>query len=238
MDRNPLHILDSKNEGDQAILKAAPLYRNYLNAASEDFFAAVLEGLNALDIRFIENPRLVRGLDYYTHSCFEITAEELGAQKTVLAGGRYDGLVKMMGGPDVAGIGWAAGIERLSLMIAADRLPGKPRPVAVIPVGATTEKNAAIIAEHLRNSGLIVDMAYSGNLSKRMKRANKIGAIAAVLIGDEELSRDVVSVRELDSGLQSELSPEAAAAHLLALTCSSHLSAEALDKVESIRAAR
>ncbi len=106
LERNPLRILDSKDKGDQAVVADAPVYTDYLNAASRDFFAKVKQGLEALGIAYVVNPRLVRGLDYYSHTCFEVTCEELGAQKTILAGGRYDGLIPMMGGPETPGVGW------------------------------------------------------------------------------------------------------------------------------------
>lgn len=239
LERNPLRILDSKNERDQRILEKAPIYRHYLNASSEEFFLKVLDGLTALGLRFVVNPRLVRGLDYYTHSCFEISASELGAQKTVLAGGRYDGLVHMMGGPDVAGIGWAAGIERLSLLVASSVAPPKPRPVAIIPIGSQAERQSLVVAETLRNAEFAVDMAYSGNLAKRMKRANKIEAIAALLLGEDELKRNTVTIRDLGSGSQVELPLDRAVAHLK-LLCNQQGgdSSEALEKVESISAAR
>ncbi|HEY9536701.1 MAG TPA: histidine--tRNA ligase, partial [Kiloniellaceae bacterium] len=113
--RNPLRILDSKDQGDRKLIEGAPLFGDYLNQQSRDFFARVLEGLDLLGIGYTLNDRLVRGLDYYTHTAFEFTTTALGAQGTVLAGGRYDGLVETMGGPSVPGIGWAAGVERLSL---------------------------------------------------------------------------------------------------------------------------
>ena len=108
-----------------------------LNDASRAFFDAVLAGLDALGIDYQINPRLVRGLDYYTHTAFEFTTTELGAQGAVLAGGRYDGLVATMGGPDTPGIGWAAGVERLAMLL--DETPAAPRPVAVVPIGEAAE---------------------------------------------------------------------------------------------------
>ncbi|HEY9549341.1 MAG TPA: histidine--tRNA ligase, partial [Kiloniellaceae bacterium] len=114
--RNPLRILDSKDKGDRKLIEQAPLFGDYLNQQSRDFFAGVLAGLDLLGISYTLNDRLVRGLDYYTHTAFEFTTTALGAQGTVLAGGRYDGLVETMGGPSVPGIGWAAGVERLALL--------------------------------------------------------------------------------------------------------------------------
>ncbi|MGH7061253.1 MAG: His/Gly/Thr/Pro-type tRNA ligase C-terminal domain-containing protein, partial [Stellaceae bacterium] len=148
------------------------------------------------------NPRLVRGLDYYTHTVFEFVTTDLGAQGTVLAGGRYDGLVELFGGPATPGVGWAAGVERLALLIAA---PPPRRAIAVVPVGETEEAIATAIAEMLRRDGYAVDLGYSGNLSRRMRRANRINARLAVLIGADEAARSVVRLRDLDSGEQSDV---------------------------------
>ncbi len=113
---NPLRILDTKDESDIEILKGAPLYRDHLNVASEDYFASVLKGLDALGISYDLNYRIVRGLDYYCHTTFEFVSKSLGSQGGILAGGRYAGLVKQMGGPQMPGVGWAAGVERLALL--------------------------------------------------------------------------------------------------------------------------
>lgn len=201
--RNPLRILDSKDEGDRAIVAAAPLFGDHLNQASRDFFAEVTAGLDALGIAYTINPRLVRGLDYYCHTAFEFTTDKLGAQSTVMAGGRYDGLIDMMGGPETPGVGWAAGIERLSLMLAAP--PAAPRPIAVVPVGGEAETTALKLANDLRSAGFVVELGFGGNVGKRMKRANKLNACAAVLIGTDELARNVATLRDLDSGEQEEV---------------------------------
>jgi histidyl-tRNA synthetase len=200
---NPLRILDSKDPGDVRINGDAPAFDQYLNDESRDFFAQVRDGLDRLGIVYRLNPRLVRGLDYYTHSVFEFVTTDLGAQGTVLAGGRYDGLVELMGGPQMPGVGWAAGIERLALLIAEP--PAAARPVALVPLGEQGEALALTMAETLRDAGLSVDLGYSGNPSRRMRRANRVNARAAVLIGDEEVARNVVTLRDLDSGEQSEV---------------------------------
>ncbi|MEC8776046.1 MAG: histidine--tRNA ligase, partial [Pseudomonadota bacterium] len=131
--RNPLRILDSKNEGDRVVVADAPAFSDFLNEHSRDFFGQVKDGLDALGISYVLNERLVRGLDYYGHTAFEFTTTELGAQDAVLAGGRYDGLIETMGGPSTPGVGWAAGIERLSMLCGA--APEARRPVALIPIG-------------------------------------------------------------------------------------------------------
>src|SRR5204863_9310686 len=140
LDRNPLRILDSKDPGDIRINADAPGFERYLNESSRDFFARVRDGLDRLGIAYRLNPRLVRGLDYYTHTAFEFVTTDLGAQGTVIGGGRYDGLVELMGGPAMPGVGWAAGIERLALLIGEP--PAPLRPVALVPLAEAAEQGA------------------------------------------------------------------------------------------------
>ena len=215
LERNPLRILDSKDPGDQRIAQEAPDFAAHLNEASHDFFARVRDDLDRLGIAYRLNPRLVRGLDYYTHTVFEFVTTDLGAQGTVLAGGRYDGLVELMGGPAMPGVGWAAGIERLALLIAEPAAPA--RPIALVPIGEAAEARALTLAEQLRDAGLLVDLGYSGNLARRMRRADRIGARAAVLLGDDELAKGIATMRELDSGAQSEVALDDLPARLKAL---------------------
>jgi histidyl-tRNA synthetase len=200
---NPLRILDSKDEADRRVSAGAPSFDQYLNDESRKFFAAVRSGLDHLGIRYELSPRLVRGLDYYCHTAFEFVTEHLGAQGTVLGGGRYDGLMALMGGPDTPGVGWAAGIERLAMLIADP--PAAPRPIALIPVGEKGEAEAPKIARDLRRAGFHVELGYSGNVGRRMKRANKINARAAVLLGEDELARNSATLRDLDAGTQTEV---------------------------------
>jgi histidyl-tRNA synthetase len=203
LERNPLRIFDSKEETDQRVAGDAPAFADYLSAESRRFFDRVRAGLDRLDISYGLNPRLVRGLDYYTHTAFEFVTANLGAQGTVMGGGRYDGLVEMMGGPALPGIGWAAGIERLAMLIAEP--PPLQRPIAVVPIGEAAEEEALTLAELLRNHGCVVDLGYSGNVARRMRRANNVNARVAVLIGEEEIARNVVALRDLDSGEQTEV---------------------------------
>jgi histidyl-tRNA synthetase len=205
-----MRILDSKDEGDRAVVAEAPLLHEHLNEASRDFFARVREGLEALGIAFELSPRLVRGLDYYTHTAFEFTTTALGAQGAVLAGGRYDGLMRDMGGPDVPGVGWAAGVERLAMLLPAT--PAQPRPVTIVPIG--TDAEAAGLAAELRRAGIAVDLAFKGKPGHRMKRADRLGARFAVSLGPDELARGVVRLRDLDSGADEELPREALLARL------------------------
>ena len=201
LERNPLRILDSKDPADRAVIMDAPRFGEYLNRQSQDFFAAVTDGLDALGIAYQRNPLLVRGLDYYCHTAFEFVTTELGAQGTVMGGGRYDGLVEIMGGQATPGIGWAAGIERIAMMLAES--PPAKRALAVVPVGHGAEKPAAVLAERLRRAGYAIELGYGGNLGKRLKRADKLGAAAAIILGEDELAKAVASLRDLDSGEQT-----------------------------------
>ena len=203
LERNPLRILDSKNKDDRVVVDGAPSFLDYLNQESIAFFDTVRRGLDDIDIAYVVNPRLVRGLDYYAHTAFEFVSTELGAQGTVMAGGRYDGLIKTMGGPETPGVGWAAGIERLAML--CEMPPPARRPVALVPIGDDAERHALALAEKLRDAGLRVDLAYSGNVGRRMKRANRISAAAAVMLGEDEMSRGAASVRDMDTGDQQEV---------------------------------
>lgn len=204
LERNPLRILDSKEECDKAVVENAPRYADSLNEASQQFFADVLRGLDLLGIKYRVNDRLVRGLDYYSHTVFELTTDKLGAQGTVLAGGRYNGLVAQMGGGDVAGIGWACGVERLAMLM--EENIALPRPIAVIPVGEDTQDKALQIAHQLRLAGFNVEQSYSGNMKKRLIKANKINAAYAVILGSDELASGSATLKNLDSGEQKNVS--------------------------------
>ena len=213
LERNPLRILDSKNPGDRAAIAGAPALGDSLDPESADFFASVRDGLDRLGIAYAVNPRLVRGLDYYCHTAFEFTTDALGAQGAVIAGGRYDGLVGQMGGPETPGVGWAGGIERLSMLAGAPEPP--PRPIALIPIGPEAEAETLVLADRLRRAGFAIELGYRGNLSRRLSRADRVNARAAVILGEDELARDMATVRDLDSGAQDEV-PLAALADRLA----------------------
>jgi histidyl-tRNA synthetase len=201
LDRNPLRVLDSKDEGDRRIVESAPLMTDSLSPAAREFFSQVTEGLGRINIPFLINPRLVRGLDYYCHTAFEFTTTELGSQGTVLAGGRYDELIATMGGNRTPGIGWAAGVERLSMLVG--ELADANRPVSVIPMGDSMA--AMAVAERLRRIGWAVEMGFSGNMKKRMARAAKVNARYAVILGEEEMARGAVTIRNLDDSTQDEV---------------------------------
>ena len=174
LDRNPLRILDSKAHQDWPIVDSAPTIDEYLTGEAADFFGKVTEGLDAAGVAWERAPRLVRGLDYYRHTAFELVTDQLGAQGTVLAGGRYDGLIEQLGGPHTPAVGWAAGIERLAMLI---ERPGIEQiDVAIIPIGETAEAMAGGLLASLRNYNIAADMAFRGNMKKRLKRANAVAA--------------------------------------------------------------
>lgn len=205
LDKNPLRILDTKDEGDKKILKDAPLLTSSLNSFSKERFEKIKEGLQSLKIPFKLNPQLVRGLDYYCHVAFEFTTTELGSQGTVLAGGRYDGLVETMGGPSIPGVGWGGGIDRLAMMLADDELPPLTRPTVVIPMDESFDMKGLELAQRLRSHGFIVEMTYGGGLGKRLKKANKINALYALIMGEAEVSSGKVTLKNLDTGEQMQL---------------------------------
>ncbi len=216
LEKNPLRILDSKDPSDIALLKEAPKLHASLSEDAKTFFNEVTEGLKLLGIPFEVDERLVRGLDYYCHTVFEFTTTALGAQSAILAGGRYDGLISDLGGPKTPGVGWAFGVDRL-----AELLPERQSELAVIsliPLGQEAEMKAVMIAEDLRGQGLRVELGYSGNLAKRMKRADKLGSQAVVILGSDELIKGLATVKNLKLGTQSEVSISSLGAHLKSLS--------------------
>jgi histidyl-tRNA synthetase len=212
LERNPMRILDSKDPGDKALVAEAPTIAPYLTESAAAFYAKLQDHLTRLGVPFRENPRIVRGLDYYSHTAFEFVTAALGAQGTVLAGGRYDGLVEEMGGPPTPAVGWAAGIERLSMLLAAS--PGVVAPVVVIPIGDAAEAPAIDAVQSLRHAGIRAEIGYRGNLKRRMERANKQGARAVVIIGEAEAERGVAQVKDLATGTQNEVALTDLATHL------------------------
>ncbi len=201
LERNPLRIVDSKDEGDRRIVAGAPTIHAHLTPEAAGFYAKLQEHLTRFAVPFRENPRIVRGLDYYSHTAFEFVTERLGSQGTVMGGGRYDGLVEEMGGPHTPCVGWAAGIERLSMLMANP--PAAPASVAVIPVGDAAEGPALDVVQALRKAGIRAEIAFRGNVKRRMERANKTGARAAVILGETELASGTAQLKDLVSGEQA-----------------------------------
>jgi histidyl-tRNA synthetase len=210
--RNPLRVLDSKDERDRAIVADAPDIFAHLTDAARAHWQGVLSLLAAFGVPHRVNPRIVRGLDYYSHTAFEFVTDRLGAQGTVMAGGRYDGLVEEMGGPPTPSVGWAAGVERLAMLL--PETPALPAPVAVIPVGEAAQAAALGVLTALRRAGIRAEMAFRGTLKRRMERANKAGARAAVILGEAEIAAGAAQVKDLATGAQEEVALEALPARL------------------------
>jgi histidyl-tRNA synthetase len=210
LDRNPMRILDSKDAGDRNLVAGAPIIAGHLTDAAASFYAAVKCFLTQFGVPYRENPRIVRGLDYYGHTAFEFITTRLGAQDAVGGGGRYDGLVAAMGGPQVPAVGWALGVDRLAMLLREP--PPAPATVAVVPVGDSAEATALNVLQTLRHAGIRAEMAYRGNLRRRLERANRIGARAAVILGDDDIARGVAQVKNLATGEQEAVAlPEIAA---------------------------
>jgi histidyl-tRNA synthetase len=200
LESNPLRILDSKHPETQALLAGAPNLHDALSPESHERFQRVRMGLEDLGIPFRLNPRLVRGLDYYSHTAFEITSTQLGAQATVCGGGRYDGLVGQLGGPDTAAVGWALGMERLVLLLEqSGSAPAEAGPALyVVSRGEAAERRALALTRQLRQAGLAVELDLSGAaFGKQFKRADRSGARWAAVIGDSEAAEGVLVLKDL-----------------------------------------
>ncbi|MEQ1551778.1 histidine--tRNA ligase [Sphingorhabdus sp.] len=198
LEKNPLRILDSKDPDDRGVAHAAPRIDDFLSGEAQDFFGAVTAGLDAAGVAWTRNAKLVRGLDYYRHTAFEFTTDRLGAQGTVLGGGRYDGLIENLGGPATPAVGWAAGIERLAML--AGRGQKARTDYVLIPIGVQAEVYCASLIAKLRRKGLFCDMAFKGNVKKRMQRADAANARAVIIVGDAELASRTLKVKHLETG--------------------------------------
>lgn len=207
LSRNPLRILDSKDKKTQAIAQNAPRIIDYLGEKSLKHFERVQQLLTDLGIEYKINPRLVRGLDYYTHTAFEIQSEDLGAQATVCGGGRYDSLVQQLGGPETPAIGWAMGMERLILLLQKLEKPTTIAPdFYLVSQGETAEAQALVLASSLRKLEFKVELDLSGSaFSKQLKRADRSGAQATLLIGEEEAANKKAQLKWMASGKQQLL---------------------------------
>ena len=205
--RNPLRILDSKDERTQAILIEAPSVLDHLNPDSHHRFEQVQTLLTDLNIPFLINTRLVRGLDYYTHTVFEIQSADLGAQATVGGGGRYDGLVSELGGADTPAVGWAIGMERLVILLQQlQSLPTANVDFYLVSKGTQAEAQAVVLAQRLRHDGFTVELDLSGSaFGKQFKRADRSGAAACLIVGDEEAANQTVQLKWLATGNQAAI---------------------------------
>ncbi len=202
LEKNPLRILDSKDAKDREIIKSCPKMEDSLNPESKAFFDKVLSGLEKSGIAFELDSKLVRGIDYYNHTVFEFVTDQLGAQGTVLAGGRYDGLIQMMGGPSTPGVGWAAGIERLAELLAPEKIPNVTLTAAVIPADEAGELWALQVAQQIRQKGQSCEILWNGNVGKKMKKAAALGAQYALIIGSTEAQAESVTTKNLKTGEQ------------------------------------
>lgn len=210
LERNPLRILDSKDERTKVISQNAPSILDYLGADSRRHFQQVQQLLSDLGIQYQLNPRLVRGLDYYTHTAFEIQSDDLGAQATVCGGGRYDGLVTELGGPDTPAVGWAIGMERLTLLLKQLQSAPTLKPdFYLVSRGEKAEAQALILAQKLRNCGFSVELDLSGSaLGKQFKRADRSGAVACLVLGETEAETETVQLKWMKTKQQQAIAQE------------------------------
>jgi histidyl-tRNA synthetase len=208
LETNPLRILDSKDPGDQELLREAPQLIDFLTPEARTHFAAVQTILARHEVAHRVEPRLVRGLDYYTHTVFEIVSAGLGAQDAIVGGGRYDGLVEELGGQSLPGIGFAIGQDRL-IEVLPDTFRSAVRPeppIAVVVAGSVAPDEALSVAQSLREAGLAAAAELAPRSVKAaLKRAHRAGSRYVVMVGDEEIERQEVTVRDLDSAEQSKV---------------------------------
>jgi histidyl-tRNA synthetase len=213
LSRNPLRILDSKSPRDQELLLGAPSTVDSLTPEDRAHFDRVCKLLDALSVPFVVDSKLVRGLDYYTRTVFEMVSEsgELGAQNALVAGGRYDRMLSELGGPEIPAFGFAMGLERLLLALGEAEVPVEPS-CMVLALGERAGPPAARLANAIRDRGVKVELdGREQSLKSKLRRANAMGASVAVLIGDAELDRGVVQIKNLARGSQTESATETAA---------------------------
>lgn len=209
LQKNPMRVLDCKTPACQVALASAPLINDAWCGGCRDHFSRVQQNLKLLHVPFVVNPKIVRGLDYYVRTAFEITTTRLGAQSAVAAGGRYDGLVKSLGGADVSGIGFALGVERLLLLLDdAGTLPlPKSQKIFFALLGDTAQQKVLPLIQQLRRDGVIVEWDFEDkSLKSQMRQADKLGAQYVVMVGDDELQRNVMVLRNMQTQEQKELS--------------------------------
>lgn len=204
LEKNPLRILDSKDAEDKKVVENAPIITSYYTKDAAKYFDEVKSYLDILDVKYHINPRLARGLDYYCHTAFEFITNKLGAQGTLLAGGRYDGLTKLMGGEEIPAIGFAAGIERIALM--GNLKPEKPRPTIIMPIGDVCFNYCINLAKQLREKNIVTTISSSGKISKRMQNALSSKAKYVIFIGSTEQEKGICKLKDLDQNSEQEVS--------------------------------
>ena len=207
LEKNPLRILDSKDPRDKAFVGDAPKIDQFLSSEASDFFSGVTEGLDAAGVPWTRNEALVRGLDYYRHTAFEFVTDRLGAQGTVLAGGRYDGLMESLGGTETPAVGWAAGIERLAMLVGErpNSIDDWLGSVFVIPTNKDALPAALMVLGRLRSEGTPSEMAHWGNFKKQMQKANSSGATHVVFVDQQRWSVGHLEIKNLATGDQKLL---------------------------------
>ncbi|RZT14148.1 histidyl-tRNA synthetase [Mycobacterium sp. BK558] len=217
---NPLRVLDDKRPHIKEMTAGAPLMLDHLSDVAKEHFETVLAHLDALAVPYVINPRMVRGLDYYTKTTFEFVHDGLGAQSGIGGGGRYDGLMSQLGGRDLSGIGFGLGVDRTLLALRAEgKTAGETARVDVyaVPLGADAKIRLAVLAAQLRAAGVRVDMAYGDrSLKGAMKGADRSGAAIALVAGDRDLEAGTVGVKSLGSGEQVDVAVDDVVAHVLA----------------------
>ncbi|MFO7576925.1 MAG: histidine--tRNA ligase [Pelovirga sp.] len=201
---NPLRVLDCKVEGCRSATAAAPAVIEHLCGACDSHFGAVKQYLALLEVPFSVNPRMVRGLDYYVRTTFELVTDQLGSQNAVAAGGRYDGLIESLGGPALPGIGFAIGLERLVLMLAGRERPATGPLLFIAALGEEAATRAFVLMSQLQGAGLRVEMDYQGkSLKAQMRRADKLGARHTLILGDEELRSGTAQLKTMADSSQT-----------------------------------
>lgn len=216
--KNPLRILDSKIDTDKKIINNSPKIKEYLNSESKNYYENILELLKKLDVRYKENDKIVRGMDYYNHTVFEFTTDILGAQNAIIAGGRYNKLVHNMGGPCTSAIGFAGGVERIEEMITImkvkEKFLCKQISIGIIPVENYAEEKALILANELRDKSIDkicshlnfnILLEYDTSLKKSMKKYDAAKVDAVVIIGEEELKDNSVNIRDMNTGIEEKV---------------------------------
>lgn len=215
METNPLRVLDCKVPGCRELTANAPTILEHNCPECRTHFDAVLRILDSRNVPYVLNDRLVRGLDYYNRTTFEVVSDSIGSQGSVAGGGRYDGLISQLGGPDVPGVGFACGMERLALMMPGAEAPRPHFHVAVLDPAA--QDAALLLSEDLRAQGLAGSVGFgAGSIKSRMRLAGKSGARACLILGGDELAAGTVVVKDMDSGEQETIGRDAVAARLLA----------------------
>ena len=203
LEKNPLRILDSKEECDKLLVKDAPKISDFYTEEEKEFYSNILKTLDKLGVSYFSNPLLVRGLDYYTSTVFEYTTTDLGAQSSVGGGGRYDNLIGEIGNEDVPSVGCAGGIERLMLLINKE-IKKEKELIAIIPISENENDYCIDLATKLRNQGKNIELIYSGKFKKKMEKMNKCNADYAIIVGEDEVKSGKLKIKDLKTSQEEE----------------------------------